>query len=209
MGTHTTHAAPRLAPRLVPIDVSAAIPCPALEVSDWVGISTPLTLDELRGRVIVLEAFQMLCPGCVSHGLPLAARLAEAFDANTLQVIGLHTVFEHHDVQGTRAALEAFMHEYRLPFPVAIDAPGDASVPRSMTRLGLRGTPSLLVLDQAGRIRAHLFGRVDELQLGALLGALIAENAPPSERHASPLHGTPIANACDESGCPLPGSAPT
>ncbi|WP_353267464.1 redoxin domain-containing protein [Gemmatimonas sp.] len=204
MATHTPHTAPRLAP----IDVSAAITCPALEVSEWVGASTPPTLDGLRGRVVVLEAFQMLCPGCVSHGLPLAARVAEAFDPNTLQVIGLHTVFEHHDVQGTRAALEAFMHEYRLPFPVAIDAPSDGAVPRTMTRLGLRGTPSLLVLDQAGRIRAHLFGRVDELLLGALLGTLITEYGSQQERYMPSLNGTPPANGCDDTGCPLPGSAP-
>ena len=36
----------------------------------------------------------MLCPACVSHGLPQAARLRETFAPEDLAVIGLHTVFE-------------------------------------------------------------------------------------------------------------------
>jgi hypothetical protein len=31
-----------------------------------------LQLADLRGKVVVLHAFQMLCPACVHHGLPLA-----------------------------------------------------------------------------------------------------------------------------------------
>jgi hypothetical protein len=37
--------------------------------------SEPLTLSALRGRVVLLHAFQMLCPGCVSHGTPQAKNL--------------------------------------------------------------------------------------------------------------------------------------
>lgn len=159
-------------------------------------------------RVVVLKAFPMLCPEYASQGLPLSARLAEAFEPTTLQVIGMQTVFEHHDVQGTRAALEAFMYEYRLPFPGAIDAPGDGALPPTMTRLGLRGTPSLLVLDQVGRIRAQLFGSLDVLLLGALHGTRITEYGSQQERYMPSLNGTPPANGCGDTGCPLPGSAP-
>lgn len=190
--------------RLLPNAASAAHDCPPLDVRDWVGTEAPLTLETLRGRVVVIEAFQMLCPGCVAHGLPLAARLVEWFDPSVLQVIGLHTVFEHHDVQGTRAALEAFVHEYRLPFPVAIDTPGDGPVPRTMARLGLRGTPSLLVVDRAGRIRAHLFGRIDELPLGALLGTLIAETEPPAEGQRTPHPAAAPVDGCNDVGCLIP-----
>ena len=48
---------------------------PPLRVSQWFNAPRPLTLDSLRGRAVALHAFQMLCPGCVSHGLPQAGRL--------------------------------------------------------------------------------------------------------------------------------------
>ena len=43
-----------------------------------------------------------------------------------------------------------------------------------MSRLGLPGTPSLLLLDRAGDLRFHRFGQVDDLTLGAAVGALVA-----------------------------------
>src|SRR5690606_20270412 len=46
----------------MPISNQAA---PELQVSRWFNTPAPLSLAALRGRVVVVEAFQMLCPGCV------------------------------------------------------------------------------------------------------------------------------------------------
>jgi hypothetical protein len=43
---------------------------PELVTSHWFNSESAITLDALRGEVIVIEASQMLCPGCVTHGLP-------------------------------------------------------------------------------------------------------------------------------------------
>ena len=155
-------------------------PAPELDTSAWLNASAPITLAGLRGRVVVIEAFQMLCPGCVQHGLPQLARVREAFPEPDVAVLGLHTVFEHHAAQGTRVALEAFLHEYRYGFPVGIDRPGDDGdpIPRTMRAYALRGTPSLLLIDRRGRLRQHTFGQVSELRLGAEIQSLIAERDP-------------------------------
>jgi len=47
-----------------------------------------------------------------------------------------------------------------------------------MTRFALKGTPTLIVIDRAGRVRAVVFGQVDDLGLGALFGRLIDEESP-------------------------------
>ena len=156
----------------------------ALDVSEWVN-SAPVAPEALRGRVVVVEAFQMLCPGCVSHGLPLAQRLHAMFDSSELVVLGLHTVFEHHAVMG-REALEVFLSEYRIEFPVAIDRPiAGQAIPATMQRYGLRGTPSMMIIDREGRVRQVAFGAVDELALGVYLGRLLAEPvAPPALSNA-------------------------
>jgi len=123
----------------------------------------------------VLHAFQMLCPGCVQHGLPQTQRIRAAFEPADVAVIGLHTVFEHHEAM-TPVSLRAFLHEYRIAFPVGVDAPGTQSgVPRTMRAYGLRGTPSLLLIDREGRLRRHSFGAEEDMAVGAAIAALVAE----------------------------------
>ena len=150
-------------------------PMPPLRTSRWFNTREPITLDALRGRVVVVHAFQMLCPGCVQHGIPQAKKIHDAFDRKDLVVLGLHTVFEHHSVMGPDA-LKVFMHEYRIPFPVGVDAAHVGSdIPLTMQAYGLRGTPSLIVIDRNGCIRLNHFGQVDDLFVGAVLGQLIAQ----------------------------------
>lgn len=147
---------------------------PALQVSLWLNAAQPITLDSLRGRVVLLHAFQMLCPACVAHGVPQASRVHELFAASDVAVVGLHTVFEHHAVMGVEA-LRVFMHEYRVPFPVGIDtSPAQGAVPLTMSAYRLRGTPSMVLLDRQGHVRLNHFGPIDDLQLGALIGSLTA-----------------------------------
>ncbi|MFV0525010.1 MAG: peroxiredoxin family protein [Acidimicrobiales bacterium] len=153
-----------------------------------------MSLDGLAGQVVVIEAFQMLCPGCVSHGLPQAQRIANAF-AGEVTVLGLHTVFEHHDAMGP-VSLEAFLHEYRIGFPVGIDAhdrPG--GTPITMARYQLGGTPSLVLVDRAGRVRLNALGAVDDLTVGATIARLVdepgADPVPPTD-HGHPDHRGPV-----------------
>lgn len=173
-------------------------PLPEPQVSTWLNTKTPITLAALRGRVVIIETFQMLCPGCVLHGLPQAQRVAKAFPATDVAVIGLHTVFEHHAAM-EQVSLEAFLHEYRIQFPVGIDQPGTGSTPRTMTNYGLRGTPSMLLVDQAGVLRAHHFGEVPDLVLGAEIARLMTAKA------GMPLEDTthPSNSGCDETSCTL------
>lgn len=179
---------------------------PPLVVQQWLNTDAPITLDSLRGRVVMLHAFQMLCPGCVSHGLPQAAKAYEMFRRSDLAVIGLHTVFEHHAVTGAEA-LKAFVHEYRLPFPIGIDTPGagPGPIPLTMQAYELGGTPSVVLIDRQGRVRLNQLGRIDDLALGALIGELIAEGSARSGRPVGAAmrsdDTTRDATACDGDAC--------
>lgn len=154
---------------------------PALQVRQWLNTPEAIRLDGLRGRVVVLHAFQMLCPGCVAHGIPQARRIQAAFPVRELVMLGLHTVFEHHAVMNADA-LKVFAHEYGLSFPIGIDQPpAHGHIPLTMQAYALKGTPSLIVLDRAGRIRLKQFGHMDDMALGALLGGLISEHATPAQ----------------------------
>ncbi len=149
---------------------------PELQTTDWLNTDNPITLEALRGKIVLIEAFQMLCPGCVSRALPQAMRVRQAFSPDEVAVIGLHTVFEHHAAQGTREALTAFLHEYRISFPVGIDAPSDgAGPPKTMTRYAMQGTPTMLLIDREGHLRKQKFGGEEDLILGAEIMSLLRE----------------------------------
>ncbi len=153
----------------------ADAPPSAWQVQQWLNTEAPLSLAALRGKVVMLHAFQMLCPGCVNQALPQATQVYRSFDASQVAVIGLHAVFEHHAVMGVEA-LRVFLQEYRISYPVAVDQPAEngAPMPLTMQAYGLRGTPSLLLFDRQGRLRWHQFGQVSDLALGCQIGALLA-----------------------------------
>lgn len=175
---------------------------PELQTSGWLNAAQPLTLASLRGKVVVLHTFQIFCPGCVQMGIPQAQRIYQEFDPNRVAVIGLHTVFEHHSVMG-RDALEVFVHEYRLRFPIGIDKYDDQpqGVPLTMRAYQMQGTPTLILIDKTGHIRLHKFGHVSDLTVGFSIGALLSEEVDESAS-ATETSAPGVENsACDPDGC--------
>tara|TARA_R110002073_G_scaffold293075_1_gene458474 strand:+ start:13457 stop:13933 length:477 start_codon:yes stop_codon:yes gene_type:complete len=155
--------------------LSSAGPAIELQTSAWLNVDRPIKLSDLLGRVVIVHTFQMLCPGCVSHGLPQALRIRNTFSEEDVVVLGLHTVFEHHSVMGPEA-LKVFLHEYRIHFPVGIDQEvAGSSIPLTMQAYDLRGTPSIILIDKQGRVRLNHFGGIDDLMLGASIGQLLSE----------------------------------
>ena len=157
---------------------------PELAVSRWFNITEPITLAGLKGKVVVLTAFQMLCPGCVEHGLPQAKRLRQRFSSQEVAVIGLHTVFEHHKAM-TEDSLEAFLHEYRWPFPVGVDMANGTAMPKTMAAYEMQGTPTLLLFDREGRLRRHYFGKPDDIMLAAEIMAMAIEDSGAPRQQAA------------------------
>lgn len=173
---------------------------PELDTVIWFNSDRPLSLAGERGKVVVLHAFQMLCPGCVERGLPQAQSIWETFDRSQVSVIGLHTVFEHHEAM-TDVALRAFIHEYRFTFPIGVDRPdGSHGLPRTMAAYAMQGTPTLILIDRQGRLRKQKFGHEPDLRVGAEIMALVGETAPAAA--ADEAAETPAQDGCDEHGCP-------
>ncbi|MBS0516867.1 MAG: redoxin family protein [Proteobacteria bacterium] len=149
---------------------------PAWQINQWFNTQAPLDLANLRGRVVVMHAFQMLCPGCVLHAVPQAERIHRQFAEEDVTVIGIHTVFEHHAAMQP-VSLQAFLREFGVTHPVGIDAslPGQR-VPATMQTYAMQGTPTLILIDRIGCIRLCHFGRMDDLALGAEVMRLLCES---------------------------------
>ncbi len=174
---------------------------PEWDIVQWLNSDTPLDLPALRGRVVVAAAFQMLCPGCVTQTIPQLRQVHALFPASDVAVVGLHTVFEHHEAMGP-VSLAAFLHEYKVTFPVGVDRPSGTRdpIPSTMRRYGMQGTPTLMLIDREGRLRRQTFGHIPDLQLGAEIMSLMREQAPLNvlAEHRSPVAG------CSDDGCAIP-----
>ncbi len=148
---------------------------PELQVEKWLNNTDNITIESLQGQAIMIVAFQMLCLGCVQLLIPQAKKVYDMFPPNDLTVIGIHTVFEHHEAM-KEPSLSAFLHEYNIKFPVAIDQPSETGrLPKTMSTYNMQGTPTILLIDHEGYLRAHHFGHISDLQLGAELATLIIE----------------------------------
>lgn len=119
----------------------------------------------------------MLCPGCVSELIPQLRQAHTLFKGAEVSVLGLHTVFEHHDAMGP-VSLKAFLHENRITFPVAIDQPQmpRTPLPSTMEIYAMQGTPTMLLIDRMGNLRRQTFGHMPDMQLGAEIMALLNES---------------------------------
>lgn len=117
-------------------------PVPLLSISTWVQGET-VNLDQLLGHVILVEVFQVNCPGCFLYALPQAIELYERYNKQGLTVLGLATAFEDFDknnlenlmqlvntgtVVGETLKTLTFREiliegrlPYQMPFPLAMD----------------------------------------------------------------------------------------
>lgn len=139
-----------------------------LHFSHWIN-SDPITPESLHGRPVLLHFFQMLCPSCVVHSLPIIQALWLRRKQHRLQVIAVHSVFEHH-AQMNPAALQAFLSEFNYQFPVAVDQSASGRLPQTMAELDIPGTPSSLLIDAEGREAWRHFGRLEPIDYGLLAG---------------------------------------
>ncbi len=71
-------------------------PAPDIQVGTWVQ-GEPVNISTLPGRVVLVEVFQVNCPGCFAHALPQVVQLHQRYHERGLAVIGLATAFEDFD----------------------------------------------------------------------------------------------------------------
>ena len=69
---------------------------PNLAVSEWIQ-GNPTNIDKERGNVVLVEVFQVNCPGCFTNGIPQAIDLHMKYHQDGLRVLGVATAFEDFD----------------------------------------------------------------------------------------------------------------
>jgi thiol-disulfide isomerase/thioredoxin len=134
--------------------------------SGWLN-SEPLTLDDLRGNVVLADFWTYTCINWL-RTLAYVRAWYETYREQGLVVVGVHTPefwFEH-DEENVRWAVE----EMRVEYPVALDS--DYGVWRDF---GNRYWPAVYLADAEGRIRYHHFGEGDYEECERAIQVLLRE----------------------------------
>ncbi|MGI9408605.1 MAG: TlpA family protein disulfide reductase [Hyphomicrobiaceae bacterium] len=155
-------------------------PAPQWEVVEWFN-GDGGNVDTLRGKVVVIDFFQLWCPGCNSFSGPLMSHWQKEFaseiNTGSLHMVKIHTVFEGHNYQ-TVQRLKAYIKKKGITLPVGVDRHQEGRhVPITMGRYRTSGTPEMVIIDKRGMIRFQHFGYFDPKKVEPALVALMKRSA--------------------------------
>jgi thiol-disulfide isomerase/thioredoxin len=178
---HLIHAlgAPKPAGALAPIN--SAEPTPPLadegpmpELTGavaWLN-SPPLTRDQLRGKVVVMDFWTYSCINCL-RALPYVEGWAAKYKDAGLVVIGVHT--PEFAFEKERANVEQAVHDLKITYPVAID-----SNYKIWQAFHNEYWPAHYFIDGQGRIRYHHFGEGEYDESERVIQQLLKDNGAKS-----------------------------
>ncbi|MBI4750955.1 MAG: redoxin domain-containing protein [Acidobacteria bacterium] len=109
----------------------------------WLNTAQPLSLEKLRGKVVLLDFWTFCCINCM-HILPDLRKLEETFP-NELVVIGVHSA-KFTNEKESESIRQAILR-YEIQHPVVNDA--DFKIWESF---GVRAWPTLVLIDPEGYV---------------------------------------------------------
>ncbi|KLK89825.1 cytochrome C biogenesis protein [Microvirga vignae] len=131
--------------------------------------SEPLTAEQLRGKVVLVDFWTYSCINCI-RTVPYVRAWAEKYKDQGLVVIGVHTpefAFEK-KIDNVKRAIQNF----GITYPVAVD--NDFKIWRAFRN---NYWPAHYFVDAEGRIRHHHFGEGDYEGSERVIQELLAEAA--------------------------------
>jgi thiol-disulfide isomerase/thioredoxin len=147
--------------------LDSAPPAPEFQgLTDWIN-SKPLTLAQLRGRVVLVEFWTYDCINCI-HVIPHVKQWHERYKDDGLAVIGVHT--PEYDHERIPANVRKAVERFGIGYPVALD-----NDHRTWTAYENRYWPAMYLIDQDGRIVYRHFGEGDYEQTEARIRALLGK----------------------------------
>jgi thiol-disulfide isomerase/thioredoxin len=135
-------------------------------IARWLN-SEPLTLESLRGKVVLVEFWTFACSNCL-HMLPHVSRWSKNYAARGLVVVGVHTPetdFEQMDEQ-----LERALARHHIEYAVAQD-----NAWATWKAWDNHYWPAFYLVDRRGNVAFRHFGEGDAETIEAAIERLLAE----------------------------------
>jgi peptide-methionine (R)-S-oxide reductase len=149
------------------IAASKAKPAPALSTGQWLN-SEPTTIENLRGRVVLVDFWTFGCYNC-RNTLPTLKKFDAAYRGKGLTIIGVHT--PESDYEKKFSNIQDAVKRNGIKYPVVTDSNGD-----TWRAYNIEAWPTVVILDKQGRIRyTHIGEGAYEMQ-EKVIRTLLAES---------------------------------
>jgi thiol-disulfide isomerase/thioredoxin len=128
-------------------------PAPSWKNASWLNAPGPIALEDLRGRVVLLNFWVFTCGNC-TRTLPSLVDFDRRYRSQGLTLAGIHTPeFPPYAGEHDRGNVERALRQYGIAYPNAQD--NDA---RTWNLYGIRYWPSFVLIDKRGAIRYQGYG---------------------------------------------------
>jgi len=149
-------------------------------ISTWLN-SPPLTLESLRGKVVLVQFWTYSCINCV-RTLPYVTRWYDTYKDKGFVVVGVHTpefAFERET-----ANVETAIKRFGIKYPIAQD-----NQYRTWRAFENQYWPAGYLIDRSGKIVATHFGEGNYQQTENTIARLVGEPAPAAQASDPDLAG--------------------
>ena len=123
-------------------------PAPAWHNTSWLNSDHPLTLSELKGRVVLLNFWVFTCYNC-TNTVPSLVDFDHKYRDQGLTIVGIHTPeFPPYAGEHDKGNVERALRKYGITYPNAQD--NDS---KTWNLYDIRYWPSFVLIDKRGQIR--------------------------------------------------------
>jgi thiol-disulfide isomerase/thioredoxin len=128
-------------------------PAPAWKNQSWLNADHPITLESLRGRVVLLNFWVFTCVNC-TNTVPSLVDFDRKYREQGLTIIGIHTPeFPPYSGEHDKKNLARALEQYGITYPNAQDNDN-----ATWDLYGIRYWPSFVLIDAKGEVRHYGYG---------------------------------------------------
>lgn len=160
----------------------------------WINTSTPLSLTDLHGRLVILDFWTFCCINCIQI-IPTLKRIERAFPDDVV-VIGIHS--PKFAAEADEDAVRSAVQRYDLTHPVVHD-------PHHIlwNEYAVRAWPTMIFIGPDGKISGRLEGEPDPDRLEQAVGEIVADMRQHGTAYPDPL--APLLQTIHRSNLRFPG----
>ena len=126
---------------------------PDISAAEWINLRAPVTLKELRGKVVLIEFWATWCGPCI-EAIPHLNELSEKHDEKDFQLLSF--------VEEGHKTMDKFLNRKRVKYPIGLES-------TSLDAYGITGIPHAFVIDRNGRVKWQ--GHSASPEMDAILAA--------------------------------------
>ncbi len=120
------------------------------------------TLQQLRGKPVVINFWATTCPGCVLE-IPALIELSKKYAAQGLVVIGVAMDYD------PESQVREMVRQKKMSYPVVLDTKGELALAFGQVTL----TPTTFFIDKNGHIFKQKLGEMTHTEMDAAIKSML------------------------------------